>query len=324
MDPQPLETDQSGHHHPRVLVAGEALIDLVPSADHPGSYHAIPGGSPFNVAVGLSRLNIPTGFLGKVSTDPFGQQLKTTLRGNGVGVGFVQDDSGPTQLALVTQKPGQEPQYAFYGHQTADANLEVSDLPVNLPAAIRAIHFGSLALIAQPTGATLTHLMRRESRHRIISLDPNVRPSRIPDITAYARQLEEWITLSHIVKLSQADLAVVFPAAHADEVAAQWLAMGPQLIVITQGANGATAYVSSSSVHVPAPAIQLMDTVGAGDAFTSGLLAWLDDHAKLSIDSLQQLDSGNLRLMLQFATQVAALTCGREGADPPHRSELAI
>ena len=324
MNPQHLRIGQSGHHHPRILVAGEALIDLVPSADHPGSYRAIPGGSPFNVAIGLSRLNISTGFLGKVSTDPFGQQLKMALRDNGVRLDFVQDDSGLTQLALVTQKLGQESQYTFYGHQTADTNLEESDLPANLPAAIRAIHFGSLALIAQPTGATLTHLMRRESQHRIISLDPNVRASRIPDITAYTRQLEEWIPLSHIVKLSQADLAVVFPAAHADEVAAQWLAKGPLLVVITQGAKGATAYTSNDSVHVPAPTIQLVDTVGAGDAFTSGLLAWLHDHTKLSISSLQQLDDDNLLRMIQFATQVAVLTCMRKGANPPHRAKLTI
>lgn len=323
MDSGQSQIDDSEHGAPIILIAGEALMDMIPREDDPTTYSAIPGGSPFNVAIGLSRLNIATGFLGKLSTDPLGQRLKSVLRDNGVCLGYVQDDSGPTQLALVTQQVGNEPQYVFYGHQSADGNLRPEDLPAHLPKAIRALHFGSLSLISQPVGATLTQLMRRESPHRIISLDPNVRPARIPDLAAYMRQLEDWVRLSHIVKLSQADLEVLYPGAQAEEIAHRWLTMGPLLIVITQGDKGATGYTVETSAHVPAPPIHLVDAIGAGDAFTSGMLAWLHDQEALSGPSLSQLGSHRLRHLLQFAAQVAAVTCERAGANPPCRSELA-
>jgi fructokinase len=323
MDSERSQIDPPVHGKPHVLVAGEALIDMVSFDGHPNVYRAIPGGSPFNVAIGLSRLNIPTGFLGKLSTDPFGELLKATLEDNHVDLAYVKGDLGPTQLAMVTRKPGYEPQYIFYGHETADANLQADDLPTEIPDFVHALHFGSLSLISQPTGTTLTQLMSRENQHRIVSLDPNVRPSRIPDIAAYRLQLEEWVRLSHIVKLSQADLDVLCPTVEADAVAARWLMMGPKLVVVTQGKNGATGYTAEESVYVPAPAIKLVDSIGAGDAFMSGLLAWLHDHGKLSISCLPQLNPDNLRRMLQFSAQVAAATCKQVGADPPHRGEIA-
>ncbi|MCK5584665.1 carbohydrate kinase [Candidatus Bipolaricaulota bacterium] len=324
MDLQHSRIDHPEHGSPRILVAGEALIDMVSVEDCQDTYRAIPGGSPFNIAIGLSRLNIPTGFLGKLSTDPLGQQLKTALQDNGVKLDFVQDDSGPTQLALVTRRPGNEPQHVFYGHQSADANLLPEDLPVALPDSIHALHFGSLSLISRPTGTALTQLMRRENQHRVISLDPNVRPSRIPDMEAYKLQLEEWVQLSHIVKLSQADLDVVYPESQTSEIIHRWLTMGPMLVVVTQGKNGATGYTTDGSVHAQAPIIQLVDSIGAGDAFMSGLLASLHDQDRLSLTALVDLDAKSLRCALLFAVQVAASTCKRQGADPPHRAQLAL
>ena len=324
MDLQHSRIDHPEHGSPRILVAGEALIDMVSLEEDSNTYRAMPGGSPFNVAIGLSRLNIPTGFLGKLSTDPLGQQLKTTLRDNGVKLDFVQEDSGPTQLALVTRKPGHEPHYVFYGHQSADANLLPDDLPASLPDSIHAIHFGSLSLISQPTGPTLIQLMRRENQRCIISLDPNMRPSRVPDMATYRLQLEHWVGLSHIVKLSQADLDVLYPRSQIDNIANRWLTMGPSLVVVTQGKDGATGYTTDESVHVPAPAIQLVDSIGAGDAFMSGLLASLHDQDRLSVKTFLDLDDDSLQYALRFAIQVAAATCKRQGADPPHRAQLAL
>jgi len=322
MDSEHSQIDQPKQVSPRILVAGEALIDMVSLEEDSNTYHAMPGGSPFNVAIGLSRLSIPTGFLGKLSTDPLGQQLKTALRDNGVRLAFVQEDSGPTQLALVTRKPGHEPQYVFYGHHSADANLLPDDLPATLPDSIQALHFGSLSLISQPTGPTLIQLMRRENQRCIISLDPNVRPSRIPDMEAYKLKLEEWVRLSHIVKLSQADLDILYPRSQIDDIANRWLKMGPLLVVVTQGKDGAMGYTTDGSVHVPAPAIQLVDSIGGGDAFMSGLLASLHDQDRLSLKTLQDLDDDSLQYALRFAIQVAAATCKRQGADPPHRAQI--
>lgn len=323
MDYKHLRTGRYENGNSCILVAGEALIDMISLEDASNTYRAMPGGSPFNVAIGLSRLNIPTGFLGKLSTDPLGQQLKTALKDNGVKLDFVQKDSGPTQLALVARTLGHEPQYVFYGHRSADANLLPEDLPTTLPESIHALHFGSLSLISQPTETTLTQLMRRENQHRIISLDPNVRPSRIPDMEVYKLQLEEWVQLSHIVKLSHADLDILYPESQIDDIANRWLAMGPTLVVVTQGKDGATGYTADGSMHSQAPIIQLVDSIGAGDAFMSGLLASLHDQDRLSLSALHDLDEEGLQCSLQFATQVAAATCKREGADPPHRTELA-
>ena len=308
----------------RVLVAGEALIDFVPVGEDPNVYRAMPGGSPYNVAIGLARLDVPTGFLGKVSTDPFGQQLRATLGENGVFQDYVRDDSGPTTLAMVTKQPGHEPQFSFYGRDAADQQLLPRDLPEELPSSVCVIHFGSYSMVCRPIGSTLTSLMQRECNRRIISFDPNVRPRLIPDLEAYKLQLEGWLRLSNIAKLSQADLEILYPGNQTDEIAERWLAMGPELVVITQGKDGATGFTTRSIVNVPSPRIQLVDSIGAGDAFMSGLLAWLYHNGHLVLDAIVQLEDTEIHGALQFASQVAAATCKQVGADPPFRSQLIL
>lgn len=307
---------------PYVLVAGEALIDFVSDNDDLNMYRAMPGGSPFNVAIGLARLDVPTGFLGKLSTDPFGKQLRATLQANGVAQDYVRDGEGPTTLAMITDQLGHESQFSFYGRNAADQQLLPQDLPTDLPSSVRAIHFGSYSMACQPIGATLTGLMKREHGHRIITFDPNVRLSLIPNLKAYKAQLEGWVQLSHIVKLSQADLEILYPGNQLDEIAKRWLTMGPKLVVITRGEDGATGFATGSTVSVPSSRIQLVDSIGAGDAFMSGLLAWLFDHRRLALDAISPLKDTEIRSVLQFASQVAAATCARQGADPPLRSQL--
>lgn len=324
MSTKSLRTDQGLPSDVHVLVAGEALIDFVSVDSDPDMYRAMPGGSPFNVAIGLARLDVPAGFLGKLSTDPFGQQLRATLQANGVTQNYVQDDNGPSTLAMITSQPGCEPQFSFYGHDAADQQLLPEDLPEHMSDSVQAIHFGSYSMACQPIGGTLTGLMQREHGHRIISFDPNVRTTLIPDLETYKAQLEGWMHLSHIVKLSQADLEILYPENQLDEIAKRWLAMGPKLVVITRGKDGATGFTKGSTVSVPSSRIQLVDSIGAGDAFMSGLLAWLYHHSRLSLDTLGPLEDTEIHSALQFASRVAALTCARQGANPPLRSQLVL
>ena len=305
-----------------ILVAGEALIDFVPAGDG-RTYRALPGGSPFNVAVGLARLGVSAGYLGKLSTDAFGRQLREALHVEGVSPDYIGKDPGPTTLAVVTQEPGEDPKYAFYGHCAADQQLRSEDLPDALPDGVRALHLGSYAMARTPIGETLTQLMRREADRRVLSFDPNVRLSLIPDLDRYREQLDEWVRLSRIVKLSVADLDILFPGMTDETLAERWLSRGYlRLLVVTHGADGARAFAARHAVHVPAVPVSVVDPVGAGDAFTAGLLAWLDRADRLSMDALDALSQRDARAALQFAGTVAAMACTRPGANPPQLHEL--
>ncbi len=306
----------------RILVSGEALIDLVPVDEDSSTYRAMPGGSPFNVAVGLARLDVPTGFVGRLSVDPFGRRLRAALIENGVATDSVRDDPGPTTLALVTRTPGREPHFAFYGSHAADQQLLSEDLPTPVPDSVTAIHVGSYAMTRQPIGATLTEWMRREHGHRVVSFDPNIRPQLIPDPQAYRNRIGDWIRLSHVVKLSRADLEFLDPGVRGDDAAHQWLAMGTKLVVITSGKEGATGFTARGTVQVASPNIRVVDSVGAGDAFMSGLLAWLHHHERLNVKRLDRMGEDEMEDALRFAASAAALACTRPGADPPRLTEI--
>jgi len=301
-------------------VCGEALVDVLPNPD--GSSEAIPGGSPFNVAVGLARLGLDVGFLGKLSSDSYGKQLEQHLVSNGVATDYVVHSPLPTTVAGVTTPYGSEPEYAFEIDGTADRSMGLRDLPSQLPGSVRAIHFGSYSLVLEPTASTLDRLMERERDSRIISLDPNVRPSLLPSADVYRPRFERWVRCANLVKLSAADFAWIYSESEPEPVIEQWLTGRTQLVVITRGAEGATAYTRSARMSVPGQVIEVIDTVGAGDAFMAGLLAGLHDQERLSVGTLHRLDAADIAAALDLATRVAAITCGRSGANPPVREEL--
>ena len=228
-----------------IVVCGEALIDLTHTAtDPPGSFTAHPGGGPCNTAVGLGRLGVPTGFLGRLSTDRFGARLRAHLTEAGVDLSLVRSTDAPTTLAVAHLGASGDASYAFYATHTADVDL----LPGNLPELaddVRALHLGTLALALEPVGSTLTALVRREHAEgrRLLALDPNVRMAVVRDVPAYRARLEELASLSHVVKLSDADVAAVWPDEHVDDVVGRLAASGPSLLVLTRGAHGANAHL---------------------------------------------------------------------------------
>jgi fructokinase len=310
-----LDTD------PAVVVTGDALIDLTPTTTVRGqlAYEPHPGGSCLNVAVGLGRLGVPTAFLARLSRDAFGQMLRAQLTDSGVQPTYFVDTDDLTTLAAVHLRGGQAT-YSFHAQRAADRGLLPEHLRPLPPEA--ALHLGSIALVLEPVASTLEGLLQRETERRVVSLDPNVRPGLIPDRVGYLDRFEGWVRLVDILKVSEEDLAWLYPRLSESEVVAGWHAAGVPLVLVTHGERGAAASTPFASATVEAPQVAVVDTVGAGDAFMSGALAHLHERRLLSRDSLRSLEVPGLTELLQAACLVAAHTCTRTGADPPRRREL--
>ncbi|PZR69721.1 MAG: carbohydrate kinase [Candidatus Dormiibacter spiritus] len=303
-----------------MLVCGEALIDLAETGA--GRYSARPAGSPCNVAIACARLGVPVAYFGRLSTDHFGSRLRTVLVEEGIDLRHTLSGNEPTPLAFVHLEADREPQYGFYVEGTVDHKFGAAELPRALSGEIRAVHFGSFSLVLEPGASAFEALLRREAADRVISLDPNVRPSLIPERAAYVRRLLTWLPNVDLVKASEADLAWLHPGEIPEVVARRWLAPGPALIVVTLGSRGAMAITPHQSVFRATPQVEVVDTVGAGDAFMAGLLAALGSEGALQKDALHRLSDPALARTLDHALRVAAITCSRPGADPPYEHEL--
>jgi fructokinase len=309
-----------------ILCCGEALIDFVPLEGVRG-YQPCPGGSIFNIAVGLGRLETPVGFFSCISTDFFGDLLASYLAENGVSADFTLRAAGPTTLAFVSLPDGRhtEPRYVFYANDAVDRSLKLADLPAQLPDQVQALHFGSISLVLEPGASTLEALMQRESGRRILSLDPNIRPSLISDREAYRRRFEGWLRQVDIVRLSIADLEWLYPGANAYEIVQGWPEWGPGLCLLTLGSEGAYGITAKGeTTTVASPKITVADTVGAGDTFLAATLSWLYEQGKLEDrQTLEALSRFELTACLEYAARAAAINCSRPGANPPYKHEMA-
>ncbi len=302
-----------------IAVCGEALIDMTPAGE---AFLPRPGGSPYNVAVGLGRLGTAAGFLGRISTDPFGAALVRRLTENGVDTSLCVRGPEPTTLAFILPRPGGGETYSFYAEGSADRLLQLQDLPPLLPD-VEALHFGSFSLVLEPGGTALRALLEREAGRRLITLDPNVRPSLGPPRDVYRPLLERLVAHADLVKVSDLDADWIYPGEPVQAVAGRWLRLGAALVVVTRGPGGSWASTQTAAAAAPVHPVPVVDTVGAGDAFTSGLLAWLASHRRLHRQALLGLDAEALTDALGFAALVSALTCTRAGAEPPTSSEVS-
>lgn len=300
-----------------IVVCGEALIDLVATGD--GTRRPAPGGGPFNTARALARLGVPTAFLGHFSDDEMGRLLADRLAADGASLALATFGPEPTTSAIATIGKDGLAEYEFFIQGTSAPSLTREMVPDQMPAEVNALHLGTLGLVLQPMASSLTELVRRENGSRLVMLDPNIRPTLAMDPELRPR-LHSLISQSTIVKASVEDLAWLFPTSSLLAAAHAVLDGGPRLVVVTLGAKGAIGLTVDSEVQVPAPVVHVVDTIGAGDAFGAGLLAWLHDHGRLSRDL--RLDRDDLRAALEFACLVASITCTRAGADPPWRAEL--
>jgi fructokinase len=307
---------------PTFAVIGETILDLTGPAEN-GASIARPGGSPMNVAIGLARLGQPTAFVGRLSDDLIGTVLRRHLERSKVDLRHVLYATDPSTVSLVELADGQA-RYEFSAHG-ADFQWTPTEL-MFMPGDAKAVHFGSLASWLPPGDVAIAGLVARLRRGRscLISFDPNVRPALLPDVRAARRKVEQSVSVSHVVKASEEDLAWLYPTESVDAVARRWLDIGARLVVVTKGAEGATAWTGRQSpVSRRACPVPVSDTIGAGDAYMSGLLDGLARRGLLAPEALAELgDSETVAAMLDDAALIAGITVSRAGADPPWRAEV--
>jgi fructokinase len=283
------------------------------------------GGSPANVAVGLARLGLATAFLGRLSVHGFGPWLREHLEREGVDLAYSISAGEAPSLAVVALDHSGIANYTFYGPDTADWKWSPEELPDPGGIGAAVVHTGSLATLLEPGASVLRSWVKEVRRHgrATVSVDPNVRPTLVDEVESYRAQLDSLVSDAHLVKVSAEDLAFFDPDGDVLETAARWLSATTPLVVVTSGEGGATAlHHRAGSIHVPAPRIVVADTIGAGDAFSAGLLAALDERDALRPGDIARISSTDLKEVLALAVEVAAMTCTRPGADPPTRDEL--
>jgi len=298
---------------------GEALIDFTPleREGRLNGFELHPGGSPYNVAIAAARLGYPTAFVGRVSEDLFGRILVDRLEEEGVDTRLVLSGPEPTTLAFVAYEDG-EPQYSFRGEGAADSLIGSQDIDPGDLLAFEVVHFGSISLLREPTATSIRLLTQAIAGTVTVSLDPNVRPSLVTVWEPYRTLLGKLARLADIVRVSEADLA----SWGEDPARLSAEEDRPSAVVVTRGERGSTLYQDGRSFDVPARPCRVADTVGAGDAFTAGLLVSLGRLGALSRQSLAALGEEGWRIALGFASTVAALTCERRGAHPPTAAEV--
>jgi fructokinase len=306
-----------------ILCCGEALIDLIPGVTADGAAAFIPktGGSVFNTAIALGRLGVPSAFLGGLSTDFFGDELRKALHAANVDISLAPVFERYTITAFVKLE-GNHARYSFIDEGSACRMLSPQDLP-QLPDKITTLHLGSFPLAIEPCGSAFEELCRREFHKRVIHFDPNIRGNLIKDRAAHRQRVERVVAMSDLIKMSDEDLAWMAQGTSIEDFAQDWLRRGAKLVVVTRGKDGAIAFSHKFRAEVPGVDVKVADTIGAGDTFTAGFLAGLHQTGRLSKTAIAALDQESVLAALKLAVRAAAITVSRPGADPPWTHELA-
>jgi fructokinase len=316
----------TGHRGPRaqVTVIGEAIIDLIPG-DQPQTFHAVPGGSPYNVAVGLTRLGHQTTLMARLADNAFGRLLREHAQAEGIDLGAAPRAIEPSTLAVVSLDDAAQASYDFYVEGTADWQWTAQEIG-RAPNATAVLHFGSIASWTPPGDARILELAQQMRRRGdvLVSYDPNVRPGLLADHRNGQRMIERAVRLAQLVKASADDITWLYPGQAPADVARHWLRLGAAIVVITSSADGADAFTAHGlSVHRPARDITVVDTVGAGDSFTAGMIGSLIRRNQYAPADLARCPAEQLSAVLDDAILVAALNCQRRGNDPPTLADVA-
>ena len=299
-----------------IVVAGEALVDLLPGPE--GSLVPVPGGGPYNAARAIGRLGLDVAWLGGLSIDPFGQMLEAGLAADGVRVDLVQRTNLPTTLALAELDATGSASYRFYTEGTSAPQLVPGVVPAGLPVGTRAVHAGTLGFVLEPMATTLEALVASLPDSLLLLVDPNCRPSITRDPSAYGERVERVLRRADVVKVSTEDLAFLRPGMDTGD-AARWVAsLGPRAVLVTDGGAAVRVLAAGTAHTVEVPRVDVIDTVGAGDTFGAAALAWLVRRGivRATLDADAALGAA------RFAALAAAITCTRAGADPPTVADL--
>ncbi len=308
-----------------LICCGEALVDMIPTptvSGGPDGYVPHNGGAVFNTAVALGRLGTATAMISGISTDLFGDRLALGLREAGVSTDLLIRADRPTTMAFVQLTDGKA-SYTFYDENSAGRMIDPADLPA-LPEDASALYFGGISLVVEPGAETYAALCDRHAASHVIMVDPNIRAGFIRDEAAYRARLGRMLAQADIIKISDEDLEWLSPERTSiDAKAAGLCDAGAAVVILTRGAEGASAYFGDGeSLHVPAVPAQVVDTVGAGDTFNAGVLCSLSEQGLLTKAALRGIAPDALSEALTFGTRVASVTVARAGANPPWRSEL--
>jgi fructokinase len=294
-------------------VAGEVLIDLIPEGR---DLKPIVGGGPANTAKALANLGIDAQFIDGVSTDEYGQMAKAELISANVLLDFAQFSNKPTCTAKVTLSAEGSASYEFVIEDTASFDFSASWLPDPQSLKPSLLHIGTLATVIEPGASVLFEWAQSVAHVAPIIFDPNIRPAVLGNRDEYVKKVEKWVAISSTVKVSDEDLNWLYPGRAINEIVGKWLEVGVQLVVVTLGDKGITAYRKNEQASVGAVKVVVADTVGAGDTVGAVLVEAIVKNG------LDKLTGEVLKTMLNRASKAAAITVSRTGANPPTLKEI--
>ena len=294
-----------------IWVCGEVLIDVLPTGP-------VVGGGPANTAKALARLGHDVDFIDGISTDAFGVSARKELSQDNVGLGLCNSSEKPTCTATVTLDSQGGARYEFVIDGTATFDFDKAWLPDPERLKPSVLHIGTLVTVIEPSASVLYDWAVRVGEFAPIVFDPNIRPSVLSDRQKYCQAVEKWVGISSIVKVSDDDIAWLYPDESLDEVARRWIAGGVSCVVITRGAHGLIGYTEHGIEEVDAVKTVVVDTVGAGDTVGAIVVEGVIKH------SVAGLVGHTLNAVLHKAALAAAITCSRAGAQPPRTHELIM
>lgn len=310
MNPLPEKT-------PMIAAMGEALVDMIELPD--GHFQPCLGGSVCNFAIGLARQGVPTAYLNPLSADRFGRRFQALFRASGVHLPMTEPSTCPTSIAVVSVDEQGVASYSFHRERVADRDISIQELTATFPQTLELLHTGGLALVPEDLPKTLAAVEAATARGSLASIDANIRLVAVERKSEYLDGVKQALVRAHVVKVSDEDLLHL--GARDDSAAeARRLCLANDttaLVALTRGAKGAALVTRALEVELQTPAgLAVVDTVGAGDCFHAGLLAWLHRNDSLNSEALEQLDAETLRAALAHAIAAASINVTRAGCDP--------
>jgi fructokinase len=295
-------------------VCGEVLIDLIPD----GSGERVPhvGGGPANTAKALARLGHDVYFIDGISSDKYGQMSRQELLDDEVKLDLALNSDKPTCLAIVSLNEHGGASYEFEIDGTATFDFSDSWLPDPSRYEPKVLHIGTLVTVIQPGADVLYDWALQVAEFAPIVFDPNVRSAVMNDREKYLAAVERWVAISSVVKVSDDDLAWLYPGQQYADVAGRWISDGAALVVVTRGADGLVGFTADGAVDVPGVKVDVVDTVGAGDTVGAIIVEAMIEKGILN------LTGDTLKAVLNRAAVAAGITCSRKGAQPPYKHEL--